>query len=188
MRSESSDHLLNHIVEGTALRDGDERGLVVRGRVDGGNAVGARRETAGNGDGEDTVLALVVETLEEDELGGVERVLRIGGGDGLDDNVRMALDEAGVVDDLRRHVERGVGVREVAKLHVLDEDVDVEVLVRGDRTAVGRVLELRERHLVLGRDHTHRGRVARALNDLLAVRLCLAGELQAEVDEVVRRR
>lgn len=99
----------------------------------------------------------------------------------------MALDETLRVQLLGRHVERRRRVREVARLEVLDRDLDGDVLVRGDRRAVGRALELGRRHLGLRRDETHRRLVAGALDDLLPVRLGDTRELHAEVDEVVRR-
>ena len=85
-------------------------------------------------------------------------------------------------------MERRRRVREVARLEVVDRELDREVRVRGERAAVGRVLELGRGHLALRGDDAHRRLVARALLDLLPVRLLLVREEQAEVDEVVRRR
>ena len=179
---------LDHVVEGATLSDSDEGGLVVCRRVDRRHAVHTSGETARNLSGESAVVGLVVEALEEDELLRVERLLLVEALEAFDGDVRVALDEALSVHLLGRHVERRGRVGEVAELHVADRDGDGERLAGGDRRAVRRVHELGRRHLVLCGDHAHRGLVARTLDDLLAVRLGLVGELEAEVDEVVRRR
>jgi hypothetical protein len=84
------------------LRDGDERRLVVRRRVDGGDLVRAGRQAAGDLDGELAVDGRVVEALEERELGRVRRRRLAERGELLDDDVRVADDLALAVDLLRR--------------------------------------------------------------------------------------
>lgn len=86
-RESERETYVGHVVKSTTLRDSDERGLVVRRGVNGGDAVSASGETAGDGGGEDAVLSLVVETLEEDELGGVRGRLLVKRGELLDDDV-----------------------------------------------------------------------------------------------------
>ena len=146
---------VDHVVERTALCNSDERGLVVCGRVDGRKTVGASRETASHISGEDTVGRDAVETLEEHELGRVRDSGLRDAAELLDDDVRVALDEPGRVHDLRRHVERRRGVREVARLEVVDRHLDREVCVRGDGATVRREHELGRRHLGLSGDETH---------------------------------
>jgi hypothetical protein len=188
------------------LRDGDERRLVVRRRVDGGDLVRAGRQAAGDLDGELAVDGRVVEALEERELGRVRRRRLAERGELLDDDVRVADDLALAVDLLRRAEvvllcvnERAwdaiirqlqlVGqtrIRKHTRLQVLDRELDGERRVRLDRlVAVRGEDELARGHDRLRRDLAHRRRVARAGGDLLAVRDRLAG---AEVDKVVRRR
>ena len=59
---------VSDIIQRSVLSDSDERGLVVRGRVDGREPVEALREAAGDVGGEDAVDGLVVHALEEHEV------------------------------------------------------------------------------------------------------------------------
>lgn len=179
---------VDHVVEGTVLGDGDERGLVVRGGVDGRQAVGTCGETTGDGRGEDAVGRLVVETLEEHERGGVCGRGLVERRELVDDDVRVAVDVARTVDGLGRGEVVLVRVREEAGVEVLDRHRDREVLVSGDRLPVLGERELAGGHVRRRRDHAHRRGVARALLDLEAVRDLQVRDRRAEVDEVVRRR
>ena len=161
---------------------------MVGGRVNGRDAVHALGKTTGDSHGVDSVYGLIVEALEEGKLFWVYRRRLVERVELLDDDVRVALDVALPVQRLGRHVERRRRVREMARLEVADRDFDREVLVRLNLVAVGGHLELGRRHVRLPGDHAHRGLVARALGDLLAVRLLLVAELEAEVDEVVSGR
>ena len=73
------------------LCDGDEDGLVVRGGVDGGEAVDTRGEAAGDVGGEDAVDGNSIHSLEEGEVGGV-------GGCGLGEGVEFLDNNVGVAD------------------------------------------------------------------------------------------
>lgn len=75
------------IVKRTVLSNSDEDGLMVRSSVDGGEAVGASRETVGDVSSENTVLSSVVKTLEEGEDGGVSGGGLRGTAEQLDDDV-----------------------------------------------------------------------------------------------------
>jgi hypothetical protein len=178
---------VDHVVERAVLRDGDEHRLVVRGRVDRGDAVEALGEAASDVRGEDAVLGGVVEALEEREAGRVRRRRLVGRLELLDDDVRVALDVPLRVHLLRRGKVVRVRVHEVARLEVRDGERDGEGRVGRERRAVRRELELGRRHVLRRRDDAHRRGVARARLDLLAVREREAGHRQAEVDEVVRR-
>lgn len=97
----------------------------------------------------------------------------------------MAEDEARArVHLLRRGKVVRVRVHEPARLEVLDREHNREVRVRGDRAKVRWADELRGGHRGRGRDHAHRGRVARPVLDLRAVREREV-DRGAEVDEVV---
>lgn len=124
------------VIERSVLRDCDEHRLVVRGRVDRRETVDTLRETTGDDSGEDAVLGLVVQALEERELGRVEGARLVERLELLDDDVRVAVDVAVRVGHLGRGEEVLVRVREEASVEVLDRHLDREVLVRGDRLAV----------------------------------------------------
>ncbi len=58
---------VDHIVERTVLSNSDQDGLMVRCGVDRSKTIAASRETVRDVSGQDTVVGLVVETLEESE-------------------------------------------------------------------------------------------------------------------------
>jgi len=172
------------VVERAVLRDGDEARLVVRRGVDARHAVRAGGEATGDGDAEHAVDGERVDALEELEHGRVEHRRRGETVDRLDDDVRVADNVAVAVHLLRRAVVVARRVDEVARLEVVDAHRDGEVRVRGDGAAVRRERELGGRHVRLRGDDAHRRGVARAREDLRAVRDLLAGDREAEVDEV----
>ena len=183
---DGDDDLLDHVIQSAVLRDSDQSRLVVRRGVNRGHAVHARRETC-HISRKHAALVLVVQALEERELGGVRRGRRVDRGELLDDDVRVALDVPLRVHLLRRGEVVRVRVHKVARLEVLDRHLDGEVLVRGHLAVVRREDELGRRHVRRRRDHPHRRGVARALLDLQPVRDLLVRHRRAEVDEVVRR-
>ena len=185
--STHQDYSLNHVIEGSVLRNSDKSRLVVRRSVDRRKTVRALRETARDDRGEHAVLRGVVEALEEDELARVRHLRRLERRDLLDDDVRVALDVALRVHLLRRGEVVVVRVHEVARLEVVDRHLDREVLVRGHLAVVRREDELGRGHVRRRRDDPHRRRVARARLDLLPVRDREVRDRRAEVDEVVRR-
>ena len=181
----SEKHSLGHIVQCAVLCDSDESGLVVRRRVDRGDAVRTGGKTAGDISGEDAVLRGRVETLEEHELGRVRRRLAVQAGERVDDDVRVAVDVARRGVDLLGCGEVVLGrVHEIACDEVPDGHLDREVLVRGNGGAVLREHELGRGHVREGGDNAHWRGVARPGRDLQPVR---EGFLDggAEVDEVV---
>ena len=113
-RNEST--YVDSVIERTVLSNGDEHRLVVRGGVDRRNLVSTRGETTANLSGEDAVLRLGVETLEEVELRRVRRRRARERVDRLDDDVRVAVDHA-----VRREVLRG---GEVVRVRVHEEARD----------------------------------------------------------------
>ena len=187
-REEGREAYVDHVIEGAVLCNSDEDGLVVRGGVDRGKAVGSSRETTRDVSGEDAVLRGAVEALEERELGRVEGRGLVERGEGLDDDVRVAGDVAVGRDRLGRGEVVLVRVHERARVQVLDRHLDREVLVRGDRLPVLGEHELGRGHVRLCGDDTHRRGVAGAGRDLLAVGDREVRDRRAEVDEVVRRR
>ena len=187
-REEGREAYVDHVIERAVLCNSDEDGLVVRGGVDRGKAVGSSRETTRDVSGEDAVLRGAVEALEERELGRVEGRGLVERGEGLDDDVRVAGDVAVGRDRLGRGEVVLVRVHERARVQVLDRHLDREVLVRGDRLPVLGEHELGRGHVRLCGDDTHRRGVAGAGRDLLAVGDREVRDRRAEVDEVVRRR
>ena len=91
----------------------------------------------------------------------------------LDGDVRVTDDETIAVDGLGSGEVVRVGVDEVTGGELTDDSGEGEGGVGLDGSTVGREGELGGGHLGLGGDNTHRGRVAGAGDDLLAV-----GELE----------
>lgn len=176
---------LDHVIQRPVLRNCHENGLVVRGSVDSRYPVDTLGQPTLDGRRELAVLRDRVQACEEGELGRVRRLGLVEAGDLLDDDVRVAEDEARArVHLLRRGEEVRVRVHEPARLDVLDREHNREVRVRGDRAEVRRVDELRGGHRGRGRDHAHRRGITRPGLDLRAVREREVGR-GAEVDEVV---
>lgn len=181
------DTYVDHVIETTVLRNRDKHRLVVSSRVDRRQAVGSRRETTSDVGGESAVLGGIVETLEERELLRVRDRRLLERVEEVDDDVRVALDVAVRLDDLRRREVVLVRVHEETSLKVVDVHGNRERRVLVDDRAVSREDELRRRHVALRGDDTHRRGVAGAGRDLLAVGDREVGNSQAEVDEVVAR-
>lgn len=162
---------------------------MVGGGVYGAHSVRASRDTDCYIRGRDAVNCGTVDTLEEDELEGVQRGSLLEISQRLNDNVSMSDDFSLVVETLGRSKVRLLSVGEDTRLEVLDVKLGRELLVGSDRRAVRGEEELSARHLVNGRDETDGGRVARARRDLETVGEGRCGERQsAEVDVVVGRR
>jgi len=161
---------------------------VVRRSVDREHTVGARGEALGDVGGNDTIVVWGrVDALEEGEPGdGVVGLSLVERGEGLDDDVGVADDDAGVVDLRRSGVVVGLRVREETELHVINLQLDGELLIRGDSAKVLWENKLGAGEACLCDDAAHRNDIARAGADLLATG---QGNVlgQAEVDEVVRR-
>lgn len=82
----------------------------------------------------------------------------------------------------------GFRIHEVTGIEVVDGHRDREGLVCGNGSTIRGENKLGTRHLVLGRNDTHRRRVAGASNDLRSVGEGEVGHSGAKVDEVVTRR
>ena len=147
------------------------------------DAVVTGGETTSDRGREDTLaIASVVDTLEEDELLRVGRVVgREVVSEVLDGNVGVADDTALAVEILRSRVVRLLRVGEGSGREVLGVDNNVERLVLLDGLTGLRVLDDAADHPVGGRDLAHDDTVAGAALDLLTIGQGLAG---AEVDEV----
>lgn len=139
--------------------------------------------TSDSGAQASVAVTRVVDTLEEGELRGIQRLVR---GEGvtqvLDGNVSVANNVASVSKLLRSRVVGVVGVSEGSQVHVCDLDVDIEVLVRLGLTTGHRARDDGRGHVVLRGNLTHGDTVARSLLVLQTIGQGLAG---AEVDEVV---
>lgn len=114
------------------LSDRHEDRLVVGGTGHGADTVVTSRETTSDSGAQASVaVASVIDTLEEGELRGIQRLVR---GEGvtqvLDGDVGVANNVASVSKLLRSRVVGVVGVSESTKVHVGDLNVDIEVLVR----------------------------------------------------------
>jgi len=106
------------VVHAAVLGDRGEDGLVVRRGVDREEPVGARGDALGDVGGHDAVVVRGrVDALEEGEPDGVGGLGLVERGDGLDDDVRVAEDDAGVVDLRRSGVVVGLRVREETELN-----------------------------------------------------------------------
>lgn len=161
--------------------------LVIRRRVNRRHSISASWETTGNRSSEDAALGLVVETLEERELGRVGGLRAVKRRNRLDDDVGVARDFALCVNLLWRGEVVLVRVHKVACRKVLDGHRNREVLVRRDVIAVLRAHELGGGHVRRRSDDAHRRGIARAGSDLLPVRDIEVRHCCTEVDEVVRR-
>jgi hypothetical protein len=148
-------------------RDNDR--LMVGGSVDGREAVDTSGKTIGNLGSEDTVLSSGVETLEEGEATGISGVGRVNRVNELSNDVRVTDDLASSVQLLGSSKVALLGVDEVTGLHVADSHLDGKRGVGGDGTKVLWEHELGGWHVLGAGDDTDRGRVARALRDLLAI-------------------
>jgi len=173
------------VVERAVLGDGAESGLMVRRRVDGAHAVATGEETGRNGGIENAVDGDLVEALEEGELVRVGRGGLIQGGESLNHDVRVTIDETIIIQVLGRGVVLLLGVDEVAGSEIVDGHQDRESLVLGERrVAIRGEDELGRRHGGSARDHAHGDGVAASIDELLTVR---EGDVdrQAEINEVV---
>ena len=179
------DSEVDHVIERTVLRNGDEDGLMVSSGVDRCHAVDTSIKTVSNIGGHDTVHLSGVDTLEEGEDIRVIRRCLVKSSELLNDDVSVSDDVALGVDCLGRRVVVALGVDEVTGLKVVERHRDSEVLVGSDSVTVLGEDELAGRH-VRGRcNDTHRGRVAGTSLDLLTVGDRQVGHRQTEVNEVV---
>lgn len=166
------------------LSDRHENRLVVGSTGHGADTVVTSGKTTSNRGAQASIaVARVVDTLEEGELRGIQRLVR---GEGvaqvLDGDVSVANHVASVSKLLRSRVVGVVGVSEGAQVHVCDLDVDIEVLVRLRLLAGHRACDDGRSHVVLRGNLTHGDTVAGSLLVLQTIGQGLAG---AEVDEVV---
>lgn len=166
------------------LSDRHEDRLVVGSTGHGADTVVTGWETTSDCGAQTSVaVARVVNTLEEGELGGIQRLVR---GEGvahvLDGDVSVADNVASVSELLGSRVIGVVGVGEGTQVHVCDLDIDIEVLVGLGLFARHRACDDGRGHVVLRWDLTHGNTVAGSLLVLQTIGQGLAG---AEVDEVV---
>ncbi len=167
--------------------DSDEHGLVIRGHTRRRETVKTGRKTAGHRRTQDAILRHGIQRFEEHEAIGICGRDLIGRRETLDDDLHIAQDIARRVDDLRRGQLRLPHVRYMARLQIVDRELDGKVGVRGDRGAGLREDEFRGGHVGGARDYAHRRRVARSRQDLSAVCDLQVGPCRAEVDKVVQR-
>jgi hypothetical protein len=161
---------------------------MVRSRVDRRHLISARREPIGDIGGQDAVHRSGIETLEEGERRRVSGCRLRERRERLDNDVRVADDLALAVRLLGRSKVILLGVDKVPGFHALNRECDRKVLVRRDRSAVRRELELGRRHVGRAGYDAYRHRIAGARRDLQAVRDRNIRELRAKVDEIVPRR
>lgn len=167
------------------LRDGNKDRLVVCSTVDGGNTVRTCGDTARDRSAELPIDKRVVQALEELEGTGVSGIGLSERLEFLDDDVRVADDEAVGVDGLGCSEVILIRVDEGAGLEVVEVQDDGEVLVRRDRVEVLRAHEFGRGHFGARGDDAHGCRVARTVLDLRAVSKRQVRDSGAEVDEVV---
>jgi len=173
---------VNSIVNGSTLGNWHDDRLMIRSGGDGRHSVSTGGETLGDISGELATGSDTVETLEESKYAWVGGFCRVEGCDRFNNNVVVSDNLASVVQLLRRGVVSIGGIGEGAGLHSFDVHGDSEWGVRLDITTVGRELELDGRHVVDTGNITHRGGVARAGLNLLAI---CNGLADTEADEVV---
>jgi len=197
----SSNGELVAVVLSTALGDGHQDRLVVGCGEHGADTVVASGETAGDGSGEKAIaiswtvsvyvgrfrpmaeeLTSIVDSLEEDEAGGIKGLIRgQGAAKVLDSDVSVTNDTALAIKILGCRVVGALSVSEGARGEVVNLDLDVKVRVGLNVTIVGRVAEDGGDHAVLGGNAAHRNTVAAAPRLLFTVGDILT---LAEVDEV----
>ena len=167
------------------LCDRDKRRLVVRRRVNGREAVEARRKAVRDVSGEDTIRGRRVQPFEEHELGRVRRRRAVEAGEFVDHDVRVALDIPLRVHLLGRGEVVFRRVHEVSRFEIDDCHLYREVGVGLERGPIRWHDELGRRHVRRRGEYAHRRRVARPGLDLGAVRKGEVRDRRAEVDEVV---
>lgn len=151
------------------LSNGNESGLVVGGSDDGGHAVHTSGKAIGDISREDATLSNTVDTLEEIELGRVERGGLVQSSHLLDDDVLVTNDVLrGGVDLLGSGVVGRLGVGEVASDKVVLSELNGEALALFDLPSVLGECELAGRHVGLKTNLAHRGGVAETGCDLFA--------------------
>lgn len=166
------------------LSDGHQNRLVVGSTGHSADTVVAGGKTTGDGGAKTSIaVARIVDTLEEGELRGIQRLVRSEGvAQVLDGDVSVANNVASVSELLRSRVIGVVGVGKGSQVHVGDLDVDIEVLVGLGLGAGHGACDNGRGHVVLRWNLTHGDTVAGTLLVLLTIGQGLAG---AEVDEVV---
>lgn len=178
----TADSEVNSIIDGSTLGNRYDHTLMVRSGSDRGQPVCTSREAIGNIGSELAIRSNSIETLEESKNTWVCRLSRVEGRDRFDDYMVVPNNLPGVVQLLRCGEVGSGGIGEISCLHPLRIQDNGECSVGVYVTTVRRELEFTGRHVVDTRNITHRGRVARATLNLLAVREGLAG---TEIDEVI---
>lgn len=160
MRVTQLNTYVDYVIECAVLGSAYEGGLMVRGSVNRGHAIGTNRQTASDVSREGTVNSRVIQSLEELENRGIERRGRIDRWDCLYDKMRVSFDVVGASKLLGRSEIVLIGVDEEARVEIVDGHLDGEVLVRGDGAHVRGEYELGRRHVGRRCDETHRCGVA----------------------------
>lgn len=161
---------------------------MICGGVDGRKAVSTSGQTTGHFRAEHAANGSIVQALEEGERRWVCRRRRRDAINGLDDDMRVALNVALRVHLLRSSEIVLLGVDEEACVKIIDCHRDGKVSVRLHCSEIRRERELGRGHVRCGCDDTHGGGVARTGLDLLTIRNRQVGNGGTEVDEVIRRR
>ena len=124
------------------LSNGYDDWLMVRRRVDGRKLVESRLETIGDIGSQLSALSSSVQAFEEGKFLGVGGLCLVNGAQLLNDDMRVTLDLALLVELLRSREVVGLCIDEETCLHVLDCHLDSESLPGLDRPKVRREHEL----------------------------------------------
>jgi len=142
------------------LGNGDDHRLVVGRRVDRADSVGTLGHARGDGSAQDIVDTRIVDTLEEDELGRVVGRGLVNGGQGLDDHVAMADNEALGIKGLGGRKVGLLGIGENTSVQVVDVQLRGEACVGRDGAVVLGEQVLGGRHVFDRGNETDGSRVA----------------------------
>lgn len=179
----SADSEADAIILGTALGNRHDDRLVIGSRSHGAETVVASGQAALDIGRQQTIaVALVIDALEEDKLGRVKRLGRVGITAGvLDSDVSVANDVTVAVDILGSGVVGVVRVGKGTRRKVDHLDRDGEVGVGLEVVAILRGCEDTGNHVAGSRDVTHRDTVARPAFVLLTI---CQDQALTKVDEV----
>lgn len=137
------------------LGDGNEDRLMVGGRVDRGEFIRTSGETGSNISCELAIDGGRIQTLEESEHLRIVRGRLCNGGQGLNNDMRVALDLALRIEELGGSEVIFRSIHEETSLHSFDGHCDGESSVRLDGVTVLGGDEFGGGHVIGRRDDTH---------------------------------
>jgi len=129
---------INAIIKAAVLGNCNIYGLMVSGCVHGAEAVNTSRETSGQGGGKNTILILVIQTLEEGKDFRIRDSGAVDGGDGLNGNVAVRCHDA-VLDLLGSTEVVLLCIDEITQVHVLDVHREGQGLIGGESATINGV-------------------------------------------------